>query len=164
MSEADKDKLTGVTTVRAIMETATQFEVVARDFYKALVPKVSKNLRWLAKELAEEEQGHVDLFSTLAADPGVTAVMEQKIQRPVADSKFSDCVQTPDLGPDPDDQAVLQYALLRETAAMEQYTELAQTAPAGPLKTAFAFLANEEAAHKQELEKVYYQIVHSGGV
>ena len=59
---------------------------------------------------------------------------------------------------------MLQYALLRETAAMEQYTELAETAPDGPLKTAFKFLANEEAQHKEELEKIYYQVVHSGGV
>jgi rubrerythrin len=163
-SEANKEKLSGVTTVKEIMDTATQFEVVARDFYKSLVPKVSKNLRWLAEELAEEEQGHVDLFTKLAADPDVTGHMEEKIARPVADGKFSDCVQTPDLGENPDDQTVLQYALLRETAAMEQYTELAQTAPDGALKTAFTFLANEEAQHKEELEKIYYQVVHSGGV
>ena len=164
MSEANKEKLNGVTTVKQIMETATQFEIVARDVYAALIPKVSKNLRWLAEELAEEEQGHVDLFTKLGKDPDVLGLMEQSIARPVADGKFSDCVQTPDLGEDPDDQAVLQYALLRETAAMEQYTELAETAPEGPLKTAFKFLANEEAEHKQELEKIYYEIVHSGGV
>lgn len=163
-SEANKEKLRGVTTVKEIMKTATQFEIVARDFYEALVPKVSKNLRYLAKELAEEEQGHVDLFTKLANDPAVISAMQEELARPVADGKFSDCVQTPDLGENPDDQAVLQYALLRETAAMEQYTELAQTAPEGPLKTAFAFLANEEAEHKQELEKIYYEIVHSGGV
>ena len=164
MSEANKAKLTGHTTVREIMETATSFEVVARDFYRALTPKVSKNLRWLVEELAEEEQGHVDLFSTLAADPDVLGQMEDAIARPVANGKFSDCVQTPDLGDNPDDQAVLQYALMRETAAMEQYTELAETAPDGPLKMAFRFLANEEAEHKQELEKIYYEVVHSGGV
>jgi rubrerythrin len=163
-SEVNKEKLTGLMTVREIMDIATQFEVVARDFYEALIPKVSKNLRWLTEELAEEEQGHVDLFARLAADPDVMGHMEEKIARPVADGKFSDCVQTPDLGENPDDQAVLQYALLRETAAMEQYAELAQTAPQGALKTAFVFLANEEAQHKEELEKVYYQVVHSGGV
>lgn len=163
-SEANREKLTGLTTVSAILETATQFEVVARDFYAALIPQVSKNLRWLAEELAREEQGHVDLFTRLSADPSVTAVMAETIARPVADGKFSDCVQTPNLGKNPDDQAVLQYALLRETAAMEQYGELASTAPEGALKTAFSFLANEEARHKEELEKLYYQIVHSGGV
>ena len=73
----------------------------------------------------------------------------------MADGKFSDCVQTPDVGENPDDQTVLQYALLRETAAMEQYTTLAQTALDGALGTAFTFLANEEAQHKEDLEKIY---------
>lgn len=155
MSEASKEKLTGLTTIRDIMETATSFEIVARAFYTALIPKVSKNLRWLVEDLAEEEQGHVDLFSRLAAEADVLDHMEDKIARPVADRKFSDCVQTPDLGEAPDDQAVLQYALMRETAAMEQYTELAETAPEGPLKTAFLFLANKETEHKAELEKIY---------
>lgn len=164
MSEANKAKLTGLGTVGEIMATATSFEVVARDFYTALIPKVSKNIRWLVEELAEEEQGHVDLFARLAAEPDVIGHMQDSIARPAANGRFSDCVQVPDLGENPDDQTVLQYALMRETAAMEQYTELAETAPEGPLKTAFLFLANEETQHKAELEKIYYEIVHSGGV
>jgi rubrerythrin len=164
MSEANKSKLSGKTTLREIFETATGFERVAHQFYSDLVPKVSKNLRYLVEELAEEEQGHIDLFSGLANNPEVEAVMAREIARPVADGKFSDCVQVPDLGENPDDQEVLQYALKRETAAMEQYSELAETTPDGPLKDAFLFLANEETKHKAELEAIYYNVVHSGGV
>ena len=47
-----------------------------------------------------------------------------------------------------DDQAVLQYALMREHVAMEQYQSLAETAPDGPIKDLFIFLANEETKHK----------------
>ena len=54
MSEANKERLSGKTTVREIMEVATSFEIVARDFYSALIPQVSKNIRWLVEELAEE--------------------------------------------------------------------------------------------------------------
>ncbi len=164
MSEANKVRLAGKTTVREIFDTATEFERVAYAFYSALIPKVSKNIRWLVEELAEEELEHVELFSGLAKNPDVTAVMAAEIERPVSDGKFSDCVLAPDLGENPDDQAVLQYALMREDAAMQQYTELADTAPGGPLKDAFTFLANEETKHKAELEKIYYEIVHSGGV
>lgn len=164
MSEANKTKLSGKTTVREIFETATQFEHVAHGFYAELVSKVSKNLRYLVEELAEEELEHVRIFTELAANPQVEAVMAAEIARPVSDGKFSDCVHTPDLGENPDDQAVLQYALMRESAAMDQYTELAKTAPAGPLKDAFLFLANEETKHKAELEAIYYKVVHSGGV
>ncbi|MEJ2031389.1 MAG: hypothetical protein P8X66_16455 [Maritimibacter sp.] len=136
MSEANKSKLSGKTTLREIFETATGFERVAHQFYADLVPKVSKNLRYLVEELAEEEQGHIDLFSGLANNPEVEAVMAREIARPVADGKFSDCVQVPDLGENPDDQEVLH----------------------------FLFLANEETKHKAELEAIYYKIVHSGGV
>ena len=42
--------------------------------------------------------------------------------------------------------------------------ELAETTDPGPIRDLFAFLADEETQHKAELEKVYYEIVHSGGV
>ncbi|MCB1728495.1 MAG: rubrerythrin, partial [Gammaproteobacteria bacterium] len=74
------------------------------------------------------------------------------------------CIHLPDLGDNPDDQAVLQYALGREHAAMEQYRELAETTAPGPVRELFVFLADEETQHKAELEKLYYEIVHSGGV
>jgi rubrerythrin len=70
----------------------------------------------------------------------------------------------PDLGKNPDDQTVLQYALMREQAAMEQYTALAESTPSGPIQDLFQFLANEETKHKNELEAIYYEVVHSGGV
>ncbi len=164
MSEASKAKLKGKTTVREIFETATQFEHVAHSFYAGLVGKVSKNIRYLVEELAEEELEHVRIFTELAENPDVARVLHAEIDRPVADTQFSDCVMTPDLGADPDDQEVLQYAIHREDSAMKQYTELAETAPEGPLKEAFIFLAREETQHKLELEKIYDEIVHSGSV
>jgi hypothetical protein len=90
--------------------------------------------------------------------------LKVEIERPVNDHKFSDCVHLPDLGVSPDDQAVLQYALMREHAAMEQYHALAESTPPGPIHDLFLFLANEETKHKNELEKIYYEVVHSGGV
>ncbi len=164
MSEASKSKLKNLTTVREIFETATEFERTAHMFYTDLIPKVTKNIRYLVIELAEEELGHIKTFSDLAKNPEVEAIMAEKIARPVADGKFSDCIQLPEMGDNPDDQDVLRYALMRESAAAEQYAELAETAPDGALKEAFRFLANEELAHKAELEAIYYQIVHSGGV
>ena len=164
MSEANKDKLSGKTTVREIFETATQFEHVAHSFYAGLVGKVSKNMRYLVEELAEEELGHVRIFTELAENPEVEKVMAEVIARPVSDTQFSDCVMTPNLGDTPDDQAVLQYAIMREDAAMKQYTELAETAPEGPLKAAFKVLAIEETKHKAELETIYNELVDSRSV
>lgn len=157
------DKLRGKTTLHEIIEVATSFEASARDFYKGLIPKVSKRIRYLVEELAAEEQTHYDLFSALARRTDIAEQVKAEIARTATDSKFSDCLHLPDLGEQPDDQAVLQYAMGREHAAMTHYGELAETAPAGPLRDLFQFLASEETRHKLELEKLYYETVHRGG-
>ncbi|MCB2101691.1 MAG: ferritin family protein [Rhodobacterales bacterium] len=157
-------RLKGLTSLTEVLAVATEFERTARDFYRDLAPKVSKNIRYVVEDLAAEEQEHFDLFSGLADRVDLADVLQVEIARPASDRRFSDCVHLPDLGEHPDDQAVLQYALSREHAAMEQYGALAESTPDGPLKDLFQFLANEETKHKNELEAVYYQVVHSGGV
>ena len=162
--EVDKDQLKGKTTVRELFETASEFERTAHVFYADLKDKVSKNIRYLVGELAEEELEHMRIFAQLAKHPDVVEIMAVEIDRPVADREFSDCVLLPDLGNIPNDQDVLQYAIMREDAARRQYAELAETAPGGPLKSAFIVLADEETKHKKELEKIYDDLVHSGSV
>jgi rubrerythrin len=157
------ERLRGKTSLKEILEVATHFEETARDFYTALIPKVSKRIRYLVEELAEEEQGHYVMFSALAQRADIVDQVKQEIERTAADSKFSDCLHLPSLGDNPDDQAVLQYAMGREHAAMSHYGELANTAPAGPIRDLFVYLASEETKHKLELEKLYYEIVHRGG-
>lgn len=159
-----REKLRSSTTVAEILKTATSFEQSARDFYRDLTPKVSKRIRWLVEELAEEEQRHFDLFVALNGRDDLAEQVQASIQKPASDHRFSDAIHLPDLGDAPDDQAVLQYALGCEHAAMEQYRELSQSAEPGPIQELFTFLANEETQHKAELEKLYYEIVHSGGV
>ena len=147
-----------------ILEIATSFEEAARDFYTDLIPKVSKNFRWLVEELANEEQGHYDLFMNLRSRDDISEQIRAEVYTPVTDGKFSDAIHIPDLGDAPDDQAVLQYAMGREHLAMQHYRELANGTEPGPIKALFEYLANEEAKHKEELEKLYYETVHSGGV
>ena len=125
---------------------------------------MSKNFRWLVEELAEEEQGHYDLFTNLRKRSDIAEQIKAEVRTPVTDGKFSDAIHVPDLGDKPDDQAVLQYAMGREHLAMQHYRELADSTEPGPIKELFEYLANEEAKHKEELEKLYYETVHSGGV
>ena len=157
-------KIRGKRALREILEVATSFERSARDFYADLAPKVSKNIRWLVLELAEEEQRHLDLFTGLSQRRDLEQEVGSLVDVPASDRKFSDCIHLPDLGENPDDQAVLQYALGREHAAMEQYRSLADSTGPGPVKELFEYLADEETQHKAELEKLYYEVVHSGGV
>lgn len=156
--------LKSLTTIGEVLETAMAFEKAAETFYTGLVDKVSKPMRELVRELAEEETRHYRLFEELRRRPDVASHIRDCIERPRVDHKFSDYVHLPELGENPDDQALLQYALARETAAAEEYAELAATAPEGPIRDLFRFLANEELEHKAELEKRYYEMVHSGGV
>ena len=164
MSEASIQRLQSKTTLKEILEVATEFERTARDFYTDLIPKVHKSIRYLVEELAAEEQEHYDLFTQMAARDDLEQQLKVEVERPASDHQFSDCIHLPDLGEQPDDQAVLQYALRREHAAMEQYHALAQGTEAGPIHDLFLYLANEETKHKNELEKLYYATVHSGGV
>jgi rubrerythrin len=158
------EKLQAKKSLAEILEVAIEFERTARDFYNGLAPKVSKQIRYLVEELAEEEQRHYDLFSQLKARPDIKKQIEEMVDTPASDKRFSDAILLPDLGEQPDDQAVLQYALGREHAAMEQYRSLAENTTEGPIQELFRFLANEETLHKNALEKLYYEIVHSGGV
>jgi rubrerythrin len=157
------ERLRGKTTLREILEVATGFEESARDFYRALIPKVSKRIRYLVEELAVEEQAHFDLFGAMAQRSDIAEQVKIEIERTASDSKFSDCLHLPDLGEQPDDQTVLQYAMGREHAAMLHYGELAETTPPGPIRDLFQYLASEETKHKLELEKIYYATIHRGG-
>ena len=157
-------QLQACSTLKEILEKAIEFEKTARDFYAELAPKVSKRIRYLLDDLVVEEQAHYDLFTELANEPDVIAQIKQEIATPPSNKRFSDCIHLPDLGENPDDQTILQYALGREQAAMDQYHSLAESTPDGQLKDVFTFLAQEETEHKNDLEKIYYEVVHSGGV
>ena len=158
------ERLQSQKSLGEILEVAIEFERTARDFYSDLIPKVSKQIRYLVEELAEEEQRHFDLFTELKSRSDIEQQIQAMVEVPASDKRFSDAILLPELGDRPDDQSVLQYALGREHAAMEQYRSLAENTADGPIKELFAFLANEETLHKNQLEKLYYEIVHSGGV
>lgn len=157
------DLLLGKTNLGEILAVATSFEASARDFYTDLIPKVSKRIRYLVEELAAEEQDHHTLFRNLAERNDLAQQIQAEVQRTANDSRFSDCIHLPELGDEPDDQAVLQYAMGREHAAMLHYAELAETTPEGPIRDLFRYLASEETKHKLALEKLYYETIHRGG-
>ena len=159
----DIQLLRGKTSLGEILAVATSFEASARDFYTDLIPKVSKRIRYLVEELAAEEQAHHALFRDLAERHDLAEQIQAEVQRTASDSQFSDCIHLPDLGDNPDDQAVLQYAMGREHAAMLHYAELTETAPEGPIRDLFRYLASEETRHKLALEKLYYETIHRGG-
>ncbi len=148
-------------TLEDILMTAMSFERTAHEFYTNLKGRVSKPLRDLVHELAEEEARHYKLLELVHSRPDLRDQIATRIAAPARDHHFSDFVHLPNLGEHPDEQAVLQYAMAREHAAMEQYRALANEAPDGPIRDLFKYLADEELAHKAELEKRYYELVYA---
>ncbi len=158
------EKLAKQQTLQEILTTASSFEEKARDFYQSMIPRVSKRIRWLVEELAEEEQRHFDLLQDLLKRDDLNDQIHLQVETPESDGRFTDGLHLPEMAENPDDQEIMLYALGREQAAMQQYRALSERTVAGPIQQLFAFLANEETQHKAELEKLYYEIVHSGGV
>lgn len=159
----EADILKSKKSLGEIFDVALSFERTARDFYRELLPQVSKQIRYLVEELAQEEQRHLDLFSKMKDSQDLVIKIKQMIDIPVNDGAFSDAVHLPELGEKPDDQKVLQYAMWREHTAMEHYRALSKSTPQGAIRDLFTFLADEETRHKTELEKLYYELISHGG-
>jgi len=156
--------LQGTKTLEEILRVAMSFEQTAYRFYTALIPKVSNRIRDLVVALAAEERRHYELFKQLSRSPGIGEQIYKEVRTPVNDHRFSDYVMVIDSGESPDDRTLLQYALGREHAAMEQYRDLANGTEPGRVHDLFEFLAGEENRHKQSLEKTYNDTIHNGAM
>uniref|UniRef100_UPI0025D2840B ferritin family protein n=1 Tax=Thiohalocapsa sp. TaxID=2497641 RepID=UPI0025D2840B len=128
-------------TLKEILEVATSFEQSARDFYTGLIPKVGKNIRWVVEDLAKEEQHHYDLFSELAARPDLEQQVDALTERPVTDGTFADAVMVPDLGEEPADKAILQFALGSEHLARHHSSALDDRTAPRPTRPLVDYLA-----------------------
>lgn len=151
-------------SLQEFIDLAIEFEQIAHDFYTDLLPKISKHIRYIVHELIEEEEAHIAQLTELAARHDLEDMLKAEVADLTVDRKFYDGIHLPELGENPDDQTILQYAMTREFIAMVQYSELAEKAPAGPVRDLFQFMASEEIKHKNDLESLYYEIIHSGGV
>lgn len=166
MSDAVEGAMSGAERIKSkqsvaeILEVACSFEAAAHQFYTELLPRVSERMQDLVAELADEEQRHYDLLAELAVRSDISEQIQTLVDQPRVHQRFVDATHFPDLGPYPDDQAIMQYALSREEIALEQYTSLAEQTPEGPLKDTFLFLAKEEKQHKADLERLYAELVH----
>ena len=146
-------------SIGEILTTASSFEYNAFTFYTSLQEKVSEPLRSLVKELAKEEQNHYELFQGLSKHPHVQERIAELVKILPFTDRFNHYIQSPALHEFLDDQAVLQYAMGREQAALEQYSSLATEVIPGPIQDLFYYLAYEELQHKIELEKRYSELL-----
>ena len=151
-------------SLQEFIDLACEVEQAAHDFYTDLLPRISKHIRYIVEELIAEEEAHIAKLRALAARPDLHDALANEVENLTVDRQFYDGIHLQELGENPDDQAILQHAMMREFVAMVQYSELAEKAPPGPVRDLFQFMANEEIKHKNDLEALYYEIIHSGGV
>lgn len=156
------ERLLASKTLAEILGAAISFERTARDFYRRLSPTVGEDVGRLLEELAEQEQQHYDLFKQLAQSKDIATEIDKRIKPPESDARYTRYIELPDLGTDPDELTILRYAMTREQIAMEQYQELSETTPTGPVQELFAYLCNEEKQHKRVLQELYDQVLSSG--
>ncbi len=146
-------------SVAEILDVAIEFERTAMEFFTSLIPSASPRLRGLIEELAEEEEHHYQRFQMLKDDPTMLMQLTQRVIPPVSQERFQAAIEFPQLGDNPQDQDVLEYAIRREQAAAEHYALLAEQIETGPLRSLLQLLAHEEAKHKHTLESIYAQLL-----
>jgi len=77
----------------------------------------------------------------------------------VVDLKITDYLVEAPLAADSDLQDVLIVAGKREKSSHDLYAALAEVAEDEDTRKVFRFLANEEAAHKNQVESLYEQLI-----
>lgn len=140
----ERDKLS------RLVNLAITKEVEAAQFYEELAASAARpEMRDVFKEFAAQEWDHKRRLEELKIDD----VTEEALQ-PVPDLKISEYLEDIEPHPGMKFQEALVVAIKREEKALKLYTDLAAQF-GDPLKKLFQFLANEEAKHKNRLEKIY---------
>lgn len=162
-SQSSHDQMRSKQSLREVLELAISFERNAYSFYSELAPKVGKRLRSLVEGLAAEELQHITLFGALMSNPLIQQQLPQLVVTPPSHRRFVDAIHAVGLEDEPDEQAILRYALAREQTAMEQYSSLAAELAPGAIRDLLIFLSQQERDHKNALEKIHSQVAPSGG-
>jgi len=135
---------------RKILALAIADEIAAHDFYKSICERTKdSNLKYIFKELAEEEQKHRVFLEGFLTGAKPLHFSE------VTDYKVSETVQRPKPSIDMKPADAIGLAMKEEQDAMELYQRLAKSSATQDQKEMFLALANMERAHKVKLEEVY---------
>jgi rubrerythrin len=146
---------------KIILKSAISFEEESHDMYKNAAQNAgSAESRDLLLSLAEAELRHKEKLAELlhsSADVAFQTEHEEeseqlelpKLDRSVLGSQSS--------------KEILEYALQREVYSMGFYLTLAKRTPLPAARETFRYLASEEKAHKEQLEKEMQRLSEQGG-
>jgi rubrerythrin len=148
------------TSIEQVLRQAIRFEEDAHEFYTGAIEMVERpHIKQALVELAGEEVKHKErLQDLLAGDTSRIIAVRKRDQ--VEDLKLAEYLVPRPLDPKASLQDVLIVAMHREKSSHEFYSTMAEIAEEGASQTLFAFLAQEELAHKNKVESLYDEVVY----
>jgi rubrerythrin len=146
----------GSSNAEEIIQFAIEEEKKAAALYEQTAERVNdKSLAPLLKDMATMEKGHEAKLKGFLKGK-VQSIGETEVQ----DLKIGDFLIDVELNENSSIQDVLVFAIKAEMKANELYKNLATLYDNPEEKNLFLGLANEEAGHKNELEKAYDDYVY----
>ncbi|MEO5374533.1 MAG: hypothetical protein H7840_09665 [Alphaproteobacteria bacterium] len=149
------DYIARTASLAEMFTTAMAFERNTQVFYEVLMERIEEGpLRRLLWTLALEGARHYHLCRDIAEREHAHDHADDVIHWPAVHEDFLRCMHTPDLGDEPTRYDILGVSVHRETVAFEEYAELADSTPVGPIADLFLDLAGDNAARKSQLQKM----------
>ncbi|UCB59741.1 MAG: ferritin family protein [Candidatus Bathyarchaeota archaeon] len=145
--------------LKVILEAAIKTEEQSHALYIMAQNKVKyPSSKKFLQELAQEELKHKKKLLAIMEDQEKLSELGSRAKR-IQDLKIVDTMKTTALSEDVDYQRILVYAAKREKATHDYYDSLALGLEGTETGKIFSKLAQEELAHKNQLEREYDEYV-----
>lgn len=142
-----------------IIKQAIRFEQESYAFYDRAARIVkSEQARTILQDLRGQEETHKAKLEAVL-DKGPSWAVPLGRPEETMDLKIGEHALPSDLDSKADFQDALLVAMKREQASYDFYTTMAGLV-SDDAKPIFEFLANEEAKHKNDVQKIYDEIVY----
>lgn len=141
-------------TLEQILQTGLSMERKARAFYLGALEVVTHaGAREMLRELAAEEERHVDLFARALA--GEAVVFGEGAPTARQELHIGEHLVAAEIGNDSDPGTILVRAIRKEMAAVDQYNAWLEQVKDDSVKALLEGLVAEELVHKDRLERMY---------
>ncbi len=143
-------------TLTEVLDKAIEKEVQSQLLYTDLSRKASDQVAKDAlQELVRQEMSHQKLLERYQRGELTRGALGRE---EAIDYRIAERLDLPDVSPEMKLRDIFMLAAIREMAAHEFYSGLAQIHPAGEVRTLIERLAAQELEHKQKVETLYTEV------
>ncbi len=143
-------------TLREVLESAIQKEVMSRFLYVGLRQRMKKQASKDAfQNLAEQEEVHQHILENYLHGKLKEGNLDIGL---VMDYKIADCLDQPEVSPTMELKDVFLLAAKKEKASHDLYAHLSAIHPNGTVKHLLENLASQELEHKNRIETIYTEV------